>query len=337
MGIGSNCIALVTQPTRLQGLVGRWSTKSAAKFRFKKFRAHENALRSQRAVTASEAVAMADEEADFDQYVEEDDNYQEVVRRLREALDFDLPVVVVEKEHLPNFMFMRAEVVVVVGQDGLVANTAKYAEGLPIVGVNPAPQRYDGVLLPFELGQARQAVRKVLDGKASSRNVTLAKVQLNDGQSMLAFNDFFIGRAGHSSARYTLRVDMDAEPQSSSGVLVSTGAGSTGWMSSVLNMAEAIARQCGSDITRPSKLDWEDRELVWAVREPFVSRHSQASLVFGTVAKNEEVVVESLMPERGVIFSDGIENDFLEFNSGTIARIQVADQQAQLVMPATMV
>jgi hypothetical protein len=37
------------------------------------------------------------------------------------------------------------------------------------------------------------------------------------------------------------------------------------------------------------------------------------------------------MPQAGVIFSDGLESDFLEFNSGTIARIGVSPQRANLV------
>jgi hypothetical protein len=49
--------------------------------------------------------------------------------------------------------------------------------------------------------------------------------------------------------------------------------------------------------------------------------------------KNETLVLESLMPEGGAIFSDGIESDFLEFNSGSTVNIKVADQQARIVVP----
>jgi hypothetical protein len=39
------------------------------------------------------------------------------------------------------------------------------------------------------------------------------------------------------------------------------------------------------------------------------------------------------MAENGVIFSDGIEADFLQFNSGTIATIQPANRRGVLVVP----
>ena len=91
----------------------------------------------------------------------------------------------------------------------------------------------------------------------------------------------------------------------------------------------------GGRFDRPKPLSWEDRQLAWAVREPFVRRHSAASLVYGRVQEHDELVVESLMPEQGVIFSDGIENDYLEFNSGTIARIRVSEKAARLAVPQT--
>jgi hypothetical protein len=87
----------------------------------------------------------------------------------------------------------------------------------------------------------------------------------------------------------------------------------------------------GQPLARP-ELAWEDRKLLWVVREPFVSKRSQASLVAGWLNAGDELIVESLMPEGGVIFSDGIESDFLPFTSGTIARLRVSPQRANLVV-----
>jgi hypothetical protein len=115
-------------------------------------------------------------------------------------------------------------------------------------------------------------------------------------------------------------------------LIVSTGAGSTGWLSSVFNMAAGVSRWLGGEPLDRPQLAWEDRRLAWAVREPFVSRQSQAGLVAGLLDAGDALVVESLMPANGVIFSDGVETDFLQFNGGTIARIGVAQQRANLVV-----
>jgi hypothetical protein len=333
-------IAVVTQPTRLAGLVARWATRGAAKFRLKQAVVHRRALggaRQERGGAARQAAAELAEdqaagEAAFAEYEHEDRAQQGTLDRLKEELDLGFPVKFIDREFLPTFDFRGCVAVVVVGRDGLVANTAKYVGELPIVAVNPDPQKIDGILLPFQVRQARQAVQLAMQGRAKIREVTLAEVNLNDGQRMLAFNDFFIGCQSHVSARYVLRVDDKAEPQSSSGLLVSTGAGSTGWLSSVFNMAEGVTHWIGEGSRHGVQWKWEDRRLVWVVREPFRSKQSGADLVAGWLDQGRELVIESLMPSGGVIFSDGVEADFLEFTSGTIARVGVAEQRARLVV-----
>jgi hypothetical protein len=172
----------------------------------------------------------------------------------------------------------------------------------------------------------------VFEGKAVTRALTLAAMQLDDGQRLLAFNDLFVGTKTHTSARYRIAARGLTEAQSSSGVLISTGVGSTGWMSSVFNMAAGVTTFAGGQSARPIQLTWEDPRLIFAVREPFISRHSAASIVAGVIEKDQEVVLESLMPSGGVIFSDGIEADYLEFNAGAIGHVTTAPQCALLVV-----
>jgi hypothetical protein len=222
--------------------------------------------------------------------------------------------------------------VITLGQDGLVANTAKYVGAQPIIGVNPDPVRFDGILLPFAPDQLNDTIHRVLDGSCRIRAVTLAEAKANDGQRLLAFNDFFLGAQTHVSARYRIRYGKFEESQSSSGVLVSTGAGSTGWMSSVFNMAAGVATFAGGHGPHSIRLDWEDRRLLFVVREPFVSRHSQANVIAGFLEQGQTLILESQMPSGGAIFSDGIEADFLQFNSGSTVTVGTAPESAHLVV-----
>lgn len=300
-------IVLITRKTRLEGLVERFNSRGQAKF----YLSHSG--------------------GDFADYEKEDDAYRRSLDTVRRSLDFGLKLLSAERSLVPTMLFTEQDLVVTVGQDGLVANTAKYVRGQPVVAVNPDPGRFDGVLLRFRPEEARAAVRSVLDGKAACRRVTLAEAALEDGQRLLAFNDLFIGARTHVSARYRISFGGRSEPHSSSGVLVSTGAGSTGWLSSVFNMAAAIARMGGGEAGRPLRLEWEDPRLVFVVREPYASRHSRADLAAGTVEAGQEMVLESQMPQGGVIFSDGVEADALDFNSGAVARIRAARQKTLLV------
>jgi hypothetical protein len=251
---------------------------------------------------------------------------------VQRSIEVGLKVQAIDRGLVPTFTFLPEDLVVTLGQDGLVANTAKYIGSQPIVAVNPDPERFDGILLPFLPSDTAHAIEQVIEGRCRIRAVTLAEAKLNDGQRLLAFNDLFLGAQTHVSARYRIRWNKLEEPQSSSGVLVSTGAGSTGWISSVFNMASGVAALTGGHGVKSMRMDWEDRRLLFVVREPFVSRHSQVSVIAGVVGPQQTLELESLMPSGGVIFSDGIEADYLQFNSGSIVTVKAAEETAQLVV-----
>lgn len=82
-------------------------------------------------------------------------------------------------------------------------------------------------------------------------------------------------------------------------------------------------------IKRPK---FKEDELLFAVREPYLSVRTQAGIVAGVIKNTDVLTIESLMPSNGVIFSDGIETDFLKFNSGATAVIGIAPEMATLVI-----
>ncbi len=46
-----------------------------------------------------------------------------------------------------------------------------------------------------------------------------------------------------------------------------------------------------------------------------------------------QMKIISNMPQNGVIFGDGVEEDRLDFNSGAVAMIGLADRTVRLVVP----
>ena len=335
----SECITVVTKQSQKRKLKRRWSTSGAMQFGMAE-RARNYAFQQ---MGADAAVKVANEEQ-FDDLMEEaqqmfaldqiqieESNNLSALNHIQNGLREILPVSTIDRNDISTYRFDSSKVIVVIGPDGLVANTAKYATGIPIIGVNPDPSQNQGILVPFTADEASRQVRKVLDKKARTRNVTLAKVQTNDEQTMLAFNDFFIGARSHVSARYYLEFADNSEQQSSSGVIVSTGAGSTGWLSSVFNMVNGVNRASGVQSCSAMQFSADSRQLFWCVREPYISPASGADHVCGQIKDGNELVIGSQMAENGTIFSDGIEEDAIEFNTGTIARFSIAEEQAILV------
>jgi NAD kinase len=304
-------IILVVRTTRLAELKAKFATKSQARF-------YVNRLGG-----------------DFTDYEHEDTSYQQSIAMARQTLGALGRVQVVQREFLPNFVFGAEDVVVALGQDGLVANIFKYLDGQRLVGVNPDPQRWDGQLLPFQVADLGKVMREVLKGGRAIRNVTMAQANLNTGLCLYAVNDLFIGTKSHSSARYHISSGHENENHSSSGVIVSTGLGSTGWFKSLMAGASGIAAASGFAPKKElgnTQFPWEADYLYFTVREPFPSSTTGSALVFGKVTRRQPLIIESMMAENGVIFSDGIEHDFLEFNSGTKATISLSERTGHLVV-----
>ena len=154
----------------------------------------------------------------------------------------------------------------------------------------------------------------------------MAEAKLDNGEIIYALNDLYLGKSNHSSARYELSFSGRKERQSSDGIIISTGTGSTGWLSAIKSGFEGMEGKFPLEVPFGRDVDY----LTFVVRNPFVSKINGASLVYGKIGK-EPLIVESAMPEKGVIFSDGIDTDFIEFNSGRTATICVSGKKAHLV------
>lgn len=223
---------------------------------------------------------------------------------------------------LASFLFEPDDIVVAVGQDGLVANVAKYLAGQLVIGLNPDPEWNQGVLVPHRPERAPDLLRAAGDGRAAVEERTMVEAVLDDGQRLLALNEIFIGHTTHQSARYTVRHCSRSERQSSSGLIVATGTGATGW-------ARSIARALASPVALPAPAD---PRLAFFVREPFPSVSTGTSVAQGLIGDGDCLEVVSEMNEGGTLFGDGIEIDRLALGWGVTARVRVAREQLRLVV-----
>ena len=107
---------LITRRTRLEELVARFHTVAQAKF----YVEHLG--------------------ADFGDYEREHQAYIGARNSVAEAIERVSRLQVIERGFLPTFLFGPQDLVVALGQDGVVANTLKYLNGQFLVGVNPDPE-----------------------------------------------------------------------------------------------------------------------------------------------------------------------------------------------------
>ncbi|HXU06686.1 MAG TPA: hypothetical protein VN903_37275 [Polyangia bacterium] len=287
---------VVTRPTELEALLARHGTREQARFfieqRGRKLPEVEE--RHQRRERALAVVSAA------------------LPLRWRRAH--------IDRADLSRFVFGPEDLIIVVGQDGLVANVAKYLSGQAVLGVNPDRDLYDGILVRHEPEAARDLLANSA-GRWRTEMRTMVQATTDDGQRVLALNEIFVGHRTHQSARYRIRVGDSEETQSSSGVIVASGTGATGW-------ARSIARQKGDPPRLPSPTDGR---LAFFVREPFPSHATGTSIEQGTLGERDVLRICSEMNELGTVFGDGIEDDRIDLAWGMRLDIGVAPDRLNLI------
>ena len=303
-------VVLVTRRTRLEELVAKHHTLAQAKF----YVEHLG--------------------ADFADYVRENAAYAKSLDTVVSTLQGWGRWQMVDRGFLTNFVFGADDIVVALGQDGLVANTMKYLDGQPLIGLNPEPQRWDGVLLPFAPADLAALLPEVAADRRGAKAVTMAQASLSDGQVLRAVNDLFVGPRTHTSALYELQ--LGRAPRAA-----------VVQRHDRLDRAglDRLAEERGHRLLRHRPLarprhdcrttqpePWDSPRLTFAVREPFPSRSSSAEIVFGHATREQPLVLRSRMPDHGVIFSDGMESDYLRFTAGLQATISIAARQGRLVV-----
>lgn len=230
----------------------------------------------------------------------------------------------VERADLDRFLFGPEDIVVVVGQDGLVANAAKYLSGQPVVGIDTDPGRNPGVLVRHRAADAATLLKSAVGAGSGVDELTMVEAVADDSQRLLALNEICLAPPGHQTVRYRLSADAQAPPapeaQASSGVLVGTGTGATGWLRS-------LWRERGSALALPGPAD---RRLIWFVREAWPSPTTGTSLVAGELTPTQRLCL-TVESDRLIAFGDGMESDALTLTWGQTVHVGVAATTLRLL------
>ena len=301
-------IVLVTKPTRRDELVQKHLTEGATRF------------------------SLESRGQSFKTYQQEHEIYTAALAQIRSQIPSELPVATVTRAGLPHFLFRENDLVVVCGPDGLFANLAKYTQGQLILTINPDPNSVAGTLMLFPPSAVGQIITLIKQGKHRVESLPLVRASVDDDQVLWGINDIFIGRSDHISARYELDWNQRRERQSSSGILVSTGVGATGWIRSIATMVAALSSpDAPQQLSRLPKAT--NSELVFVVREPFPSPTTGTTLITGRITPDRSLVVHSEMPEGGCLFSDGVVEKKINWNAGSTATISVGQRYVSRIIP----
>jgi NAD+ kinase len=188
------------------------------------------------------------------------------------------------------------DLVISVGGDGtLLAASHGVGPGVPLLGVNSAPEHSVGFFCGATKGQVRTAVTAALEGNLGETGLTRMRVELNGR----VFSDRVLNEAlfchisPAATSRYILRLvengeTLAQEEQKSSGIWVGPAAGST-----------AAQRSAGGQT-----LPLTSAKLQYVVREPYTPHGEVLSMTRGLVDEAQSLTVKSKM-RRACVFLDG--------------------------------
>ena len=287
-------IVIVKKPTQLEELLKIHATSSQVEF-----------------YLAQNGISYQDVQ-------QEHNDYHIGLRGVTSKIPQGIPYQIVNKYDLPRFEARRGDLLVPIGDPGLVINCAKSANSQPVYAVNSNPNLYEDVFTTSTIKDFSAGLQRVLEGEFDTIPITMIQATLDDGREVLGVNDIFVGKSNQTSARYLIKTREGIEEnQSSSGVIISTGAGKTGWLKSVLGRVV-------------EDFEWEDRMLIYYVREAFESKTTGTELTNGYI-KEDTLEITSQMPQDGIIFADGMIDSGIDFQAGRKVLIGVSDKKFNLI------
>lgn len=214
---------------------------------------------------------------------------------------------------------ISADLVISLGGDNSFTYTSHFVVDTPIAGINSDPSRSTGALCGWNDIFAFADMWKKMAYKKE------AWIRLNaiiDGKQITpATCEYFLGeKLRKDMSRHILVYRGREYEQKSSGVLIVTGAGSTGWY-------DTAGRYHFPKGNRFAKTEKKARFLI---TEPF-RYEKEKDLYAGELLPGEEVILYSLNDGQGYATADCW--DEYDFSRGKKASIRISDSPLHVVVP----
>ena len=205
--------------------------------------------------------------------------------------------------------------VVSVGGDGTLLDSSHHVGKTPILGVNSDPLRSVARFSGCDLASFPRTLQNYLAGKLRPALVPRLEFSINGKKNRwLVMNDLLVCTLSPAgTSRYILKVGTQMEEQMSSGIWISTAAGSS-----------AAIYSAGGRIL-PAK----SRKFQFAVREAYQKKFGPRRLLRGILGPGQSLEVASYMKE-GRVFIDGA-NLEIPFRLGDRLKVRLSNQPLRVI------
>lgn len=215
-------------------------------------------------------------------------------------------------------VFENKDLIVSLGGDGTTLRTSHYIkDDTPLLPLRTG--RSIGVLCSGEADKAGSIIERLLEDDFSIEERMRVAAEFR-GRKEYALNEVMVGNKYPRPSYYKLLFKGKEEEQGSSGVVVSSGSGSTGWYGNVWETSNL------KSFPRDSK------KLRYIVREPMRVEEEGLELLHGEIEEGEEFKIESLMDFNGVICFDSALKFMYDFPLGDTVKLSVSDEPLRVII-----
>ncbi len=212
------------------------------------------------------------------------------------------------------------DLVIAFGGDNSFQYVSHYVGETPIMGINSDPSRSVGALCAWSVSNLADAINAINSAKYAIENWITLQAEIDGVPLMPATSEYFFGEDRRKDmSRHVMIYRGKRFEQKNSGIVIATGAGSTGWYDSA-----------GRYIFQKSnKVPKTEQRAVFVITEPY---HPKADDVLaGELLPGEELVLYSLNDAKGYATADSWEE--YDFSRGKKAVIKISDKPLRVVVP----
>jgi NAD kinase len=226
---------------------------------------------------------------------------------------------IVQKENLTKEKVKQVDITIALGGDNHFQYVSHFIEDGLMFGINSDYLSSEGVLLSSTTNNIEEVKRRCDQNEYQIEKWTRINIILNNKFIARATCDVFIGEAErHLTSRNIIFYKGLTRQQKSSGILVSTGSGSTGWFSSASRF-----------LNEESVFDPKSDYAKFIVTEPYKGSLTDYTLISGKIDKKHHLKVNSLNSDKGKIIADSLEQ--FNFSRGSFVEIEISDTPLNVV------
>ncbi len=236
----------------------------------------------------------------------------ENIKKIISGINFEI----IDVDNINKNHFDNVDLVITAGGDGTFIKAASFLNDTLIIGINSEPELSEGFLTSIHENEMHY-LKEMISGKYKIIERERAEVKINGNKIIdLALNDVYVGsKLQFHTSRYIIELKDTKEEQRSSGVLVSTGSGSTAWYESAGG----------------KPFHYTDKKLKFLVREPYTQRIFRPEILTGEINEKEKINFESKRYDGGIISVDSFK--MYDFNLGDKAEIKMSNKPLKVIIP----